>query len=73
MCGDCRATDNPTATTVNIEAPIPKLEVQQRVVKVIEEQFAAYEGVRQLKGQTEATMRRIVRGLFGLRDEGSEL
>jgi hypothetical protein len=58
---------------INIEVPIPKLEVQQRVVKAIKGQIAAYEGVRQLKGQTEATMRRIVWGLFGLREEGSEL
>lgn len=57
----------------NIEVPIPKLEVQRRVVKVIEEQLATYEGVRQLKGQTKATMRRIVWGLFGLGDKGSEL
>ena len=55
---------------INIEVPIPKLEVQQRVVKVIEEQLATYEGVRQLKGQTEATMRRIVWGLFGVTEYG---
>lgn len=58
---------------IDIEVPILKLEVQQRVVKAIEEQLATYEGVRQLKGQTEATMRRIVWGLFGLREEGSEM
>ena len=57
----------------NIEVPIPKLEVQQQVMTAIEDQLADYESVRRLKQQAEATMRRIVRGLFGLRDEGSEL
>jgi hypothetical protein len=58
---------------INIEVPIPRLEVQRRVVRITEGQLADYESVRRLKEQAEATMRRIVRGLFGLRDEGSEL
>ena len=57
----------------NIEVPIPKLEVQQEIVKAIEDQLADYDGVRRLKEQAEETMRRVVRGLFGLSDGGSEL
>jgi restriction endonuclease S subunit len=53
----------------NIEVPIPKLEMQQQVVKAIEDQLADYEGMRRLKEQAEATMRRIVLGLFGFSDE----
>jgi hypothetical protein len=52
---------------------VSKLEAQQQVVKAIEDRSADYESARRLKEQAEETMRRIVRGLFGLRDEGSEL
>jgi len=37
-------------------------------MKAIEDQLADYEGMRRLKEQTESTMRRVVRGLFGLSD-----
>jgi type I restriction enzyme M protein len=57
----------------NIEVPIPKLEVQQQVVKAVESQLVDYEGVRRLKEQAEKTMRRIVQGLFGLSDGELEL
>jgi len=55
---------------VNIEAPIPRLERQLQVVQVVDEQLAAYRGVRVLQEQAAATLRRIVRGLFGLQADG---
>lgn len=56
------------------KSPTPaQAEVQQQVVKAIESQLADYEGMRRLQEQAEKTMRRIVRGLFGLSDGGLEL
>jgi len=37
---------------------------------VVDEQLAAYRGVRVLQEQAAASLRRIVRGLFGLQADG---
>lgn len=57
----------------NIVVPIPRLEMQRRVVVVIEEQLAADKEGSQLKEHDKVTMGGVVQGSFGLRDEGSEL
>jgi len=51
---------------VGIEVPIPRLERQREIVRIIETQLMAYDHVRMIHDQAEGTMRRIVRDLFGL-------
>jgi type I restriction enzyme M protein len=49
-----------------LEVRIPRLERQHEIVKEIDAQLAAYSQLVALRDQAEATMRKIVYGLFGL-------